>query len=136
MQTCGQRWALDWTWIGLDPDYIKFCNFVTVNLFKIQDLDRISTEFNEKEMRHYCCEKATFFIFLDLVETIFGLWLDLDWVLKNLDWIWIAKCDSPFISACGNTSLSLRFISDFLVSTKCKIIFAAASFRNSAAQFF
>jgi len=20
-----QRWALDWTWIGLDPDYSKFC---------------------------------------------------------------------------------------------------------------
>jgi len=20
-----ERWALDWTWIGLDPDYSKFC---------------------------------------------------------------------------------------------------------------
>jgi len=25
MQTCGQRWALDWTWIGLDADYSKIC---------------------------------------------------------------------------------------------------------------
>ena len=29
----------------------------------------------------------------------FGLWLDLDWVLKIQDWIWIAKCDSPLFSA-------------------------------------
>jgi len=36
----------------------------------------------------------------------------------------------------GNTSLSLRFSSDFLVSTKCKAIFALASFRESSAQFF
>jgi len=20
-----RRWALDWTWIGLDPDYAEFC---------------------------------------------------------------------------------------------------------------
>jgi len=38
--------------------------------------------------------------------------------------------------SCGNTSLSYRFSSDFLVSTKCKAIFAAASFHNSSAQFF
>jgi len=31
---------------------------------------------------------------------------------------------------------SFRLSSDFLVSTKCKTIFAAASFRNSSAQFF
>jgi len=36
----------------------------------------------------------------------------------------------------GNTSLSLRFSSDFLVSTKYKAVFAVASFRNSSAQFF
>jgi len=36
---------------------------------------------------------------LDLHLTkIFGLWLDLDWVLKNQDWIRIAKFDSPLIS--------------------------------------
>jgi len=23
--TTQQRWALDWTWIGLVPDYGKFC---------------------------------------------------------------------------------------------------------------
>jgi len=28
----------------------------------------------------------------------FGLSLDLNWVLKIQDWIWIAKYDSPFIS--------------------------------------
>jgi len=22
-----QRWALDWTWVGLDPDYDEFCWF-------------------------------------------------------------------------------------------------------------
>jgi len=37
---------------------------------------------------------------------------------------------------CGNTSLSLRFSYDFLVSTKFKAIFAVTSFRNSSAQFF
>jgi len=40
------------------------------------------------------------------------------------------------VQTCGNTSLSLRFSSDFLVSTKGKVMFAAASFRNSSAQFF
>ena len=39
------------------------------------------------------------------------------------------------MQACGSTSLSLRFSSDFLVSTKCKAIFAVANFRNSTAQF-
>ena len=34
-----------------------------------------------------------------------------------------------------NTSLWLRFSSDFLLSTKCKAIFAVASFRNSSAHF-
>ena len=29
---------------------------------------------------------------------VFGLWLDLDWVFKIQDWIWIAKLDSPLIS--------------------------------------
>jgi len=33
------------------------------------------------------------------------------------------------------TSFLLRFSSDFLVSTKCKAIFAVANFRNSSAQF-
>jgi len=43
--------------------------------------------------------------FLDLIRTwtlhlkkIFGMWLDLDRVLKDQDWIRIAKCDSPLIS--------------------------------------
>ena len=40
------------------------------------------------------------------------------------------------MQTCGNMSLSLWFISDFLVSTKCKVIFAAASFRNSYGRFF
>jgi len=37
---------------------------------------------------------------------------------------------------CANASVSLTFSSDFLVSTKCKAIFAVASLRNSFAQFF
>ena len=40
------------------------------------------------------------------------------------------------MQTCGNTPLSLTFISDFSVSTKCKAIFAVASFRNSSGQFF
>ena len=43
------------------------------------------------------------------------------------------------MQTCGNTSLPLRFSSDFLVSTKCKVqsnIFAVQSFRNSPAQCF
>ena len=32
-------------------------------------------------------------------------------------------------------TLSLRFSSEFLVSTKCNAIFVVASFRNSSAQF-
>jgi len=77
-----QRWALDWTWIGLDPDWV-----------------------NEKEMRHHCCENATFFKFfgphLDLDFTVKNI-LDCGWTWtefwKNLDWIWIAKYDSLPIS--------------------------------------
>jgi len=42
-------------------------------------------------MRPFCCEKAEFFKY-------FGLQLDLDWVFKNQDWIWIAKYDNPLIS--------------------------------------
>jgi len=40
------------------------------------------------------------------------------------------------MQTCGNTSLSLRFSADFLMSTKCKVIFAVANLRNSSAQFF
>ena len=36
----------------------------------------------------------------------------------------------------GNTSVWLRFSSDFLVSTKCKALFAVVSFRNTSAQVF
>jgi len=39
------------------------------------------------------------------------------------------------MQACGNTPVLLRLSSDFLVSTKCKVIFAVASFRNLSAQF-
>jgi len=40
------------------------------------------------------------------------------------------------MQTCGKTSLSLRLGFDFLVSTKGEVIFAAATFRNSSAQFF
>jgi len=91
-----QRWALDWTSIGLDPD----CKSLQ-NLGPGPNLDWV----NAKEMRHFCCEKTAFFkyfgLHLDLdctFEKYFGLWLDLDWVFKNQDWIWIANYDSPLIS--------------------------------------
>jgi len=34
---------------------------------------------------------------------LFGLWLDLDWVFKIQDWIWIAKLDSPLEMARAST---------------------------------
>jgi len=56
-------------------------------------------------MRHFCCEKAAFFNFfrlcLDLdfaFENFFWTVVGLGLSYKNQDWIWIAKCDSPFIS--------------------------------------
>jgi len=82
---------------GLDLDYKRLQNLGTG-----PDLDWVKG----KETRHFCCEKAAFFesfgLHLDLDITFaksFGLWLDLDRVLKNQDWIWIAKYDSPLISA-------------------------------------
>ena len=36
----------------------------------------------------------------------------------------------------GNKTLPLRLSPGFLVNTKCKAIFAVASFRNSSAQFY
>jgi len=64
-------------------------------------------------MGHFCCEKAAFFEFfglhLDLDFTFaksFGLWLYMDPVLKNQDWIWIAKYDSPLISAAWSRRIS------------------------------
>jgi len=41
---------------------------------------------------------------------------------------------APLMQTCGYPSLSLRFSSYFLVSTKCKAVFAVASFRNSSAK--
>ena len=43
---------------------------------------------------------------------------------------------APLMQTCGYPSLSLRFISDFLVSTKCKAVLAVASFCNSSAKLF
>jgi len=45
-------------------------------------------------------------------------------------------CKNASVQTCTNTSLSLKFSSDLLVSAKCKSIFAVASFRNSPAQLF
>ena len=56
-------------------------------------------------MRHFCCEQSAFFklfrLHLDVdfaFEKVFGLWLGLDWVLTNQDWIWIAKYACLLIS--------------------------------------
>jgi len=88
----------------------------------------------EKKCDILVVKRPHFSNFLDVNFTVEKI-LDCDWTWTE-GWIWIEKYDSLLISACGNTSLSLKFGSDFLVSTKCKVIFAAASFRNSAAQFF
>jgi len=66
--------------IGLDPECKSLQNFA----FR-SDLDRVDA----KEMWHFCCEKAAFFIF-------FGLHLDLDFTFeKKLDcgwtWNWVLK---------------------------------------------
>ena len=56
----GQRWALDWIWIGLHPDYNElfgvgldpdYKSLLLQNLGSGQDLDRV----NEKEMQHFLC---------------------------------------------------------------------------------
>jgi len=89
-----QRWALDWTWIGLDPAIANFVKFgldpdckSLQNLGTGPDLDWV----NGKEMRIFVV-KRHFLNILDFIWTctlhlkkIFGLWLDLDWVLKNQD---------------------------------------------------
>jgi len=43
---------------------------------------------------------------------------------------------APLMQTCEYPSLSLRFSSDFSVSTQCKAVFAVASFRNSSAKLF
>jgi len=59
----------------------------------------------EKNCIVFAMKMLYFFIFelsLDLdfeFLKLFGLCLDLDRVLKIQDWIWIAKYDSPLISA-------------------------------------
>ena len=59
---------------------------------------------------------------------------NLCWYNLALRAFWVVQAWSMPTS--GNTTLSLRFCSDFLVNTKCNAIFAVASFRNSSAQFF
>ena len=43
--TTDQRWALDWTWIGLDPDYSKFCYIWIGSGLEITSKFRIRTWF-------------------------------------------------------------------------------------------
>jgi len=97
-----------WTGLGLDwmqiiANFVEFwwdLNCKTLqNLGSDPDLDLV----NRKEMPHVCCAKAAFSKYfgpyLDFTfEKNFGLCLDLDWVLKNQDWIWVAKYDSFLIS--------------------------------------
>jgi len=55
----------------------------------------------EKKWGIFVVEKAAVFKYFGLhldLNNVFGLWLELDWVFKNQDWIWIAKYDSPLIS--------------------------------------
>ena len=46
-------------------------------------------------------------------------------------------CVNTSMQACGlySTFVSLSYISVFSANTRCKVIFAAACFRNSSAQF-
>jgi len=58
----------------------------------------------EKKWAIFVVKRMQFSNFLDFIWTFtfeksFRLWLD--WILKNQDWIWIVKYDSPLISA-GN----------------------------------
>ena len=72
----------------------------------------------EKNCIFFVDEKLYFSIFklyLDFdfkFPKVFGLSLDLDWVLKIQDWIWTAKYDSPLISG-----LTLSFSSIYEENT-------------------
>jgi len=83
----------DLHWTAVDPDYCKFCwiwigsrLLNSSKLWSGPDLGLV----NGKEMGHFCCGKADFsniWLHLNLdfpFETIFGLCLDLDWVLKKI----------------------------------------------------
>jgi len=96
---------------GLGLDYIRdkasLLNLDcirAVNHFKILDPGRIWTELMEKKCSNFWGKGGSFHIFWTLfgfwpcVKKIFGLCLDLDRVLRNQDWIWIAKYDSLPIS--------------------------------------
>jgi len=98
---------------GLDPD----CKSLQ-NLKPRPDLDWV----NGKELRHFCCKKAAFLkyfgLHLDLdfaLEKYFGLCLELDRVFKNQNWIWIAKYDSPLISAARPACPPISAIESFIV---------------------
>jgi len=97
------RQTRDEHWTGLGLDWIRtIANFVKFgsdqdckslpNLGTRLDLDWV----NAKEMQHFCCEKTEFFQYFGL--RLRHLKLDLDWVLKILYWIWIAKFGSPLMS--------------------------------------
>jgi len=47
-----------------------------------------------------------------MFEKNFGLCLDLDWGLKNQDWIWTTKYDSPLISDCSGSDFVLSQLAD------------------------
>ena len=58
-----------------------------------------------------CCILLIFWTLFGLgllIKKKFGLWLDLDWVLKIQEWIWIAKYDSPLISSSRNFFIMVR----------------------------
>ena len=69
------------------------------------DQDRIWTELMDKNCVIFVIKKLYCDKCLDFIQTwilffkSFGLQLDLDWVLKIQDWIWMAEYDSPLISA-------------------------------------
>jgi len=104
-----QRWALDRASVGLDPDYWKFYWCCIGSGLQNSSKFRIRTGFGlswmEKKRGIFVVKRLQFSNILDYIWnwtlhlkkfwSVFGL----VWVLKNQDWLWIAKYDNnPLIS--------------------------------------
>jgi len=108
---------------GLDKASLLNLDWIrAVNHLKILDPGQICTELMEKKCSNFWGKSGIFHIFWTLfgfglfVWKIFGLCLDLDRVLTNQDWTWIAKYDSlPISEAEVVTYLESSEISDLLL---------------------
>ena len=95
---------MGWTGPGLWRVLLILDWIRTVKCFTILDQDQTWTELMDKNCINFVIKKFfcwNFGLYLDLEFKFFkyfGLCLELDWVLKIGDWIWIVKYDNPLIS--------------------------------------